>query len=207
MTLHFCLSEKEITYPKTGLSRYAPGYRLCRAFHRLPHHEMAKKFKCPLSNTISSLLRTSFAIQNGPVQFSFLKLWSRILTTTSWIISSWYLWVIYSPQNIWVITKLYYEIATESHHIASSYWHPRSKTCQEVLSKNHRYDSTQQTTKHVVLLVRLHSLVVLGRQTTVNVEPWTCGKHVAIATQTVVMVSVIMGEISWFVPKCVCTPN
>ena len=36
-----------------------------------------------------------------------------------------------------------------------------------------RYDLTQQTTKHVVLLVRLRSLVVLDRWTTVNVEACT----------------------------------
>jgi len=41
-----------------------------------------------------------------------------------------------------------------------------------LVTKNHwKYNLTQQTTKYVVLLVWLHSLVVPDRRTTVNVEP------------------------------------
>jgi len=41
-----------------------------------------------------------------------------------------------------------------------------------LVTKNHwRYDLTRRTTKHVVLFVRLCSLVVPDRRTTVNVEP------------------------------------
>ena len=40
------------------------------------------------------------------------------------------------------------------------------------LKNNRKYDFTRQTTKHLVLLVRLRSLFVPNRQTTVNVEAW-----------------------------------
>ena len=72
ITLHFCFSREKNHLSKNWPGwpcRYAPNYRFCRTFHRLPHHEIA-----PENSDVHLAIRTPFAIQNVPLQFSFLEL-------------------------------------------------------------------------------------------------------------------------------------